>query len=119
MNFQEVVDLFHGKLDDKLNRIIETQEKIMAGQASIDAAVAQLTTTQANEAAAVTQLGTDVTAIQAELAAQGSVDTTALDAAVAAQAASDASLTAAVEGVTALATPPTGTSSAASAKGGF
>jgi hypothetical protein len=94
----------HGKLD----RIYALLEDIMAGQASIDAAVAQLASTQATEATAVATLAADVTAIQAELAA--GVDTTALDAAVAAQAGSDADLVSAVNDVTALASPPPATS---------
>src|SRR5271155_3149216 len=88
-----------------LKRIEQNQGVIMSGQASIDAAVAQLAATQATEATAVATLGADVTAIQAELAAAGSVDTTALDAAVAAQAGSDSALVTAVNDVTALVPP--------------
>ena len=77
----------------------------MAGQASIDAAVAQLAATQATEATAVATLGADVTAIQAALAAGSGVDTDALDAAVAAQAGSDSALVTAVNDVTALVPP--------------
>jgi hypothetical protein len=88
-----------------LDSIREQLEFLMAGQASIDAATAAILNTQANQAAAVTILQADVTAIRAELDA-GAGDTTALDSAVAAQPASDAALTAAVNDVTALAPPP-------------
>ena len=80
----------HGKLD----RIYELLGDLVAGQASIDAAVAAINTS-------VTTLGADVTALQAQLAAGGAVDTTALDAAV-------PQLVAAVNSVTALVVPPAG-----------
>jgi hypothetical protein len=94
----------HGKLD----RIYELLEKIMTAQDDINAAVAQLAQTQANEANAVTVLGADVTALTAALAAGGTpVDTSALNAAVAAQSASDTALASAVGDVTALVPPAT------------
>jgi hypothetical protein len=106
---QAVLERFHGEHqahDAKLDKILANQETIMAGQASIDAAVAAIQATQANEAAAATQLGTDVTAIKGLLTAGGTpLNTTALDAAVAAAPASDSTLTTAVAGVTALASP--------------
>jgi len=91
-----------------LIRIIDNQEKIMATQADIDAAVAQINATMTDVQAQVTQLGTDVTAIQAALSAlPPSVDTTALDAAVASLATTQASLDTAVGSVSGLVPPAT------------
>ena len=111
MSIEEVIERAlgrcHAREDAKLDQVLANQVTIMAGQASIDAAVAAIQATQANEAAAVTALGTDVTEIQALLAAGGTpLDTTALDAAVAAAPASDSALTTAVAGVTTLAGQP-------------
>jgi peptidoglycan hydrolase CwlO-like protein len=89
-------------IGEALARIEQKQGAIMTAQDDINAAVVQLQATQANEAAAVSALGSDVTAIQAELAAGGQPDTSALNAAVAAQPAADAALAAAVGDVTAL-----------------
>jgi hypothetical protein len=75
---------------------------IMATQAELDAATAALTAVSTDIATNVTQLGTDVAAIQA-LLAQPNLDATALDAAVAAIAATQANLDTAVSGVTSLA----------------
>jgi len=89
--------------------ILSRLETIMTAQDDINAAVAQLQATQANEANAVTVLGADVTAIEALLAAAGTpVDTTALNAAVAAQSPADTALAAAVGDVTTLANPAPG-----------
>src|SRR5271155_5091206 len=88
-----------------LKRIEQNQGVIMSGQASIDAAVAQLAATQAVEATAVSTLAADVTAIGAALAAGSGVNPDALDAAVAAQASSDSALVSSVNDVTALVPP--------------
>jgi hypothetical protein len=103
------MSLFGLDLHGKLDRIYELLEKIMTAQDDINAAVAQLAQTQANEANAVTVLGVDVTALTAALAAGGGtpVDTSALNAAVAAQSASDTALATAVGDVTALVPPAT------------
>jgi len=73
-----------------LERIERKVEKLMAGQASIDAAVTAFT-------AFLTDLSADVTAIKTELANGGTVNTTQLDTLVAglpaAQAALDALVT--------------------------
>lgn len=82
-------------------------DKLSEQQQDINAATAALTALTTDVAANVTQLGTDITAIQAALAAlPASVDTTALDAAVAAAQNTAASLDASVQQVTALAPPP-------------
>lgn len=89
-----------------LIRILENQEKIMATQDDIDAAVAQINTTMTdlqNQSAAI---GTDVTAIQAALAAlPPSTDTSALNAAVASLAQNQAALDASVGGLSAVVPP--------------
>jgi septal ring factor EnvC (AmiA/AmiB activator) len=83
---------FHESNSQMLKDIKRNTEKIMAAQDNINADTAQLVT-------AVASIQTDVTAIQAALAAlPASVDTTALDAAV-------ASLTTSVGTVTALVPP--------------
>jgi hypothetical protein len=79
-------------MDEQLNRIehrlLSIEQKvddIMAGQASIDAAVTAFT-------AFLTDLSTDVAAIKTELANGGTVDTTQLDALVAGLPAAQAAL---------------------------
>jgi hypothetical protein len=94
----------------KQDIIMEGQAALMTAQDDINAAVAQLQQTQQVEATAVATLGTDVTAIQAALAAGGgaSVDTSALNQAVVSQVQSDSALTDAVNSVTALVPPAAG-----------
>ena len=97
-------------MDEQLNRIerrlLSIEQKvddIMAGQASIDAAVTAFT-------AFLTDLSTDVAAIKTELANGGTVDTTQLDALVANLPAAQAALDALANP-----TPPASASASASA----
>jgi cob(I)alamin adenosyltransferase len=88
---------------DSLHELHRKVDKIMTVQADIDAATAALTVLTTDVANNVAQLQTDVTNIQAQLAAlPGTVDTSALDAAVSAAANTAANLDAAVAQVTAL-----------------
>lgn len=82
-----------------LERIERKVDTIMAGQASIDAAVTAVT-------AFLTDLSNDVAAIKTELANGGTVDTSKLDALV-------AQLPAAQAAIDALVTPPPVSASAA------
>jgi uncharacterized protein YoxC len=86
-------------LERKLDTVSEQQQ-------SIDLATAALTALTGDVAANVAQLGTDIDAIKAALAAlPSSVDTSALDAAVAAAQGTAASLDSSVSSVTDLAPP--------------
>jgi hypothetical protein len=87
--------------EQQLNRIEQKVDAIMAGQASIDAAVTAINSF-------LTDLSADVTAIKAEIDAGGTVSTDALDAAV-------AQLPAAQAAIDALAHPAPPTSASASA----
>ena len=80
----------------------------MAAQDDINAAVTAIHGLLSDVAAQVATLGTDITAIQTEIAnlQAGGVDTSALDTAVASIAATQASLDTAVQNVSAIATPP-------------
>jgi hypothetical protein len=85
--------------EHELQRIEGKVDQIMAGQASIDAAVTAFT-------AFLTDLSTDVAAIKAQLADGGTVDTTALDSVVGQLPAAQAALDALANPVT----PPTSAS---------
>ena len=93
-------------LQEMEQRLNHKLEKIMAGQADIDAAVAAFTGLQNDMQAQIAQLGADVTEIQAALAAlPPSVDTTALNTLVASIAATQANLDNQVSSVSALVPP--------------
>jgi uncharacterized protein YoxC len=90
-------------LRDTLARIEQKVDKIMSQQDDINADVAGIQTAIAGLTAADAQLATDVTAIQAALAAlPPEVDTSALDAAVASLGSTSTAFTTAVGSVTAL-----------------
>ena len=98
--FRRTVTRKLAEIDKKLGRIIMSQE-------SIDAATAELTTIVTDVQGQVAQLGTDFTAIQAEIQALQSqgVDTSALDAAVAQAQSTMAGLDPAVAQIGTLAPP--------------
>jgi hypothetical protein len=78
-------------------RLTERIDIIMAAQDDINAAVAQIDTTDADIATQVTNIGAVITAIQAWIAEQpASVDTSALVTAMGALSASQATLDSAV-----------------------
>jgi hypothetical protein len=89
--------------EQQLNRIEQKVDQLMAGQASIDAAVTAINNL-------LTDLSSDVAAIQQQIAAGAPVDTTALDAAVANIPAAQAAIDALAHPA---ATPPTSTSTSA------
>jgi len=96
---------------DILSAIRRLEIKVMAGQESIDAAVAAVQTAVTGIAAVANDLVAAAANIQAEIAALGTpVDTTALDAAVTSLNDAVAPLQAAQAQVDALETPPAETS---------
>lgn len=78
----------------------------MAAQDDINAAVASVTALLSDISAQNVTIGTDLTAIQAQLAAGQPVDTSALDSAVANVQSVQAALDQAVAAVSAVAAPP-------------
>jgi hypothetical protein len=95
------------ELERHVGTLHKKADLIMSAQDDINAATARILATQATEAAAVSALDADVTAIGAALQAGGGtpVDTSALVAAVAGQDASDTALIGAVNDVTGLVPP--------------
>ena len=91
------------RIEHRLLTLEQKADDIMAGQASIDAAVTAFTSF-------LTDLSADVAAIKAELAGGGTVDTTQLDALVANLPAAQAALDALANP-----TPPASASASASA----
>jgi multidrug efflux pump subunit AcrA (membrane-fusion protein) len=93
-----------------LTRIEQQIGQIMTAQDDINTATTAITSLLADVSAQVTQLGADLTAIQAELASGQPVNTTALDSAVQQVTATQAALDSAVASITGLApvTPPAG-----------
>lgn len=85
--------------EHELQRIEGKVDQIMAGQASIDAAVTAFTEF-------LTDLSADVAAIKAQLADGGTVDTTALDSVVGQLPAAQAALDALAHPVTPRRRPP-------------
>jgi hypothetical protein len=112
MNFDQLVDAFHGKLDEKLNKIIETQAKIMEVLMSVQDDI--------NAADAAVVAATDVLnqLVAVVTADGGAVSTAQLDTDVAALETATASGTAALSagGTT---PPPTTPAPAPAAQGGF
>lgn len=93
-----------------LKRIEQKADRIMTAQDDINNAVIAVTGLLTDISAQVAQLGTDLTAIQQELASGQPVSTTALDSAVQQVSAAQAALDTAVASITGLApaAPPAG-----------
>lgn len=96
------------QLQQLLLELNSKMDAIMTAQDDINAAVAAFGTILTDLQAQVTQLGADVAALAALLAAGQPVDTTALNAITATAAGIQSSLDSAVSSVTALAPPPAG-----------
>jgi chromosome segregation ATPase len=93
---------------EQLDRIEQQQETIMTSQDDINAATTELTSAVTDVQGQVGQLGTDFTAIQAEIAnlQSSGVDTSALNAAVAQAQSTLSGLDPAVQQISSLAPPP-------------